>query len=63
MAKVLTDKKLIEEFLNRGVENIYPNRKFVEAKLATGARLTMYLGIDPTGPTLHLGHAIILAKL
>ena len=63
MAKVLTDKKLIEEFLNRGVENIYPNRKFVEAKLATGTRLTMYLGIDPTGPTLHLGHAIILAKL
>ncbi len=59
-----TDKNnKIEEFLTRGVENIYPNRDFVESKLKKGEKLTMYLGIDPTGPTLHLGHAIILKKL
>ncbi len=53
----------IEEFLTRGVENIYPNRSFVESKLKKGEKLTMYLGIDPTGPTLHLGSAIVLKKL
>lgn len=55
--------KKIEEFLNRGIENIYPNREFVENKLKKGEKLTIYLGIDPTGPTLHLGHAIMLKKL
>jgi tyrosyl-tRNA synthetase len=53
----------IDEFLSRGVENIYPNKEFLRSKLIKGEKLSMYLGIDPTGPTLHLGHAIILKKL
>lgn len=58
-----TDPKKIEEFLTRGVENIFPNKEFVEKQLKSGKRLKMYLGIDPTGPTLHLGHAVQLKKL
>jgi len=61
--KVSTDKDLIEKFLTRGVEKIYPSKNFLEDKLNDGKKLRIYLGIDPTGPTLHLGHAIILAKL
>jgi len=61
--KTDTDSKKIEELLTRGVENIYPNRKFLEEKLKNGEKLTLYLGIDPTGPCLHLGHAISLMKL
>ena len=57
------DKNKIEEFLNRGVEMIYPTRDFLKQKLESGARLSIYNGIDPTGPTLHLGHGIILKKL
>lgn len=53
----------IEELLDRGVSAIYPNRAFLENLLKSGKRLTIYLGIDPTGPTLHLGHAIQLRKL
>ncbi|MEI6057801.1 MAG: tyrosine--tRNA ligase, partial [bacterium] len=57
----------IEQFLSQGIENIYPNKDFVKARLLKGnkgdQRLTMYLGIDPTGPTLHLGHATVLKKL
>ncbi|MDP6387902.1 MAG: tyrosine--tRNA ligase [Candidatus Pacebacteria bacterium] len=53
----------IENFLSRGVENIYPNKQFLEEKLKKGEKLTMYLGIDPTGPSLHLGHATVLKKL
>src|SRR5947207_7059484 len=33
------------------------------SKLALGRRLRVKLGVDPTSPDLHLGHAIILRKL
>jgi tyrosyl-tRNA synthetase len=61
--KISTDEGDIQDFLDRSVENIYPSREFLEAQLKKGVRLSMYIGIDPTGPTLHLGHAIILKKL
>jgi tyrosyl-tRNA synthetase len=51
------------ELLTRGVENIYPSKAYLESRIAKGEKLTIYLGIDPTGPTLHLGHAIPLLKL
>jgi len=52
-----------EELLSRGVEKIYPSREFLEKRLASGEKLRVYLGIDPTGPTLHIGHLIPLLKL
>ena len=52
-----------KELLTRGVEKIFPNTAFLEEKLKRGEKVSLYLGIDPTGPTLHLGHAIILKKL
>lgn len=61
--KIDTDVKKVEEFLIRGVENVYPNLDFVRKLLTSGRRLKVYLGIDPTGPTLHMGHAIVLKKL
>lgn len=60
---VITDKKQIEELLDRGVENIYPSREFLEKELLSGRRLTLYTGYDPTGPSLHIGHGITMAKL
>jgi len=63
MSKIITDKQKIDEFLTRGVDNIYPNVNFVRKLLLSGRKLKMYLGIDPTGPDLHLGHAIPLTKL
>jgi tyrosyl-tRNA synthetase len=56
-------EKKIKELLTRGVENIFPTKKFLEDALKSGKKLTIYLGIDPTGPSLHLGHAISLMKL
>lgn len=49
--------------LERGVENIFPNREFLEKQLKSGKPLTVYTGYDPTAPTLHIGHAITLMKL
>lgn len=63
MSKSITDKSRIEEVLTRGVERVYPNEDFLRKLLSSGKRVTVYLGIDPTGPSLHLGHAIPLMKL
>ncbi len=52
-----------DELLIRGIANIYPSKEYVEARILRGEKLTIYLGIDPTGPTLHLGNAIPLKKL
>lgn len=61
--KVDNDPQKVEEILTRGVENIYPNADFLKSKMLKGERLTIYLGIDPTGPTLHLGHLIPILRL
>ena len=60
---IVTDEAKIEEFLTRGVENIFPNKEFLKSKLLKGERMTFYLGADPTGDSLHLGHAIPIKKL
>lgn len=52
-----------EELLKRGISAIYPSVEFLESKLKSGKKLTLYLGIDPTGPTLHLGHFIPIKKM
>ena len=63
MPKVLVDKALIEKFLDRGVEAIYPSKEALREKLTTGERLRIYQGFDPTGPFLHIGHAIGIRAL
>lgn len=63
MKSVVTDPAAIEVFLQRSVEKVYPAADFLKARMSEGKALTLYLGIDPTGPTLHLGHAVILLKL
>ena len=63
MTKVITDEKQIQEFMTRGVEKLYPSMDFLYSRLTSGEQLSMYLGIDPTGPTLHMGHSIPLRKL
>lgn len=53
----------LQELLTRGVANIIPNREDLEKKLESGEKLNIYLGIDPTAPNIHLGHAVSLRKL
>ena len=60
---VITDEKLIDEFLERGVENIYPTKDELRKKLMSGERLRIYQGFDPTGPYLHVGHAMGIRAL
>jgi tyrosyl-tRNA synthetase len=48
--------------LKQGVAQIISEAE-LRAKLALGRPLRVKLGVDPTSPDLHLGHAIILRKL
>jgi tyrosyl-tRNA synthetase len=61
--RAAADLAAIKAFLTRGVENVYPSAEALEKKLLSGDKLTIYLGVDPTGPDLHLGHAIPMRKL
>ena len=63
MPNIITDEQSVTNFLERSVENVYPNKEAFAKALGSGKRLTAYLGIDPTGPSLHLGHAIAMRKL
>lgn len=57
------DPNKIEELLNRGVERVFPSPEFLKKALLGGRQLKIYLGVDPTGESLHLGHVIPLMKL
>jgi tyrosyl-tRNA synthetase len=50
------------ELLLSGAAAVIPEDE-LEAKLATGRPLRVKLGIDPSAPDLHLGHAVVLRKL
>ncbi|MFA5130133.1 MAG: tyrosine--tRNA ligase [Patescibacteria group bacterium] len=63
MPRLNADPSDVKAFLERGVENVFPDIAPVETALLSGKRLRVYTGVDPTGPTLHMGHAIWLRKL
>ncbi|MEI7620702.1 MAG: tyrosine--tRNA ligase, partial [Candidatus Falkowbacteria bacterium] len=63
MDKVITDKKLVDELLSRGVEKIYPSRELLEKKLLSGEKIRLYCGYDPSATALHIGNAISINKL
>lgn len=53
----------INGLLTRGIQQILPSREALKRELEGGKKLTVYLGIDPTAPYLHLGHSITLFVL
>lgn len=58
MAKVITDPKIIDSILERGViAEVLPSKESFRDSLLSGRRLRFYLGIDPTSTSLHLSHA------
>ncbi len=56
------DKRKIDELLARNVEEVV-EKEHLRRALASGKKLRVKLGIDPTSPDLHLGHAVVLRKL
>lgn len=62
MAKIITDEKLINEVLNRGVAEVIV-KEHLKKRMLAGEKLRIKFGIDPTGSVLHLGHAVVFKKL
>ena len=52
----------LPDLLTRGVEQIMPDAKTLAAEL-NKRTIRVYLGIDPTGAFLTLGHSVVLRKL
>lgn len=48
--------------IRSGIADLVPEADLAK-KLASGRALTIKLGVDPTAPDLHLGHAVPLRKL
>lgn len=59
----MNQEQIIDDLLDRGVENIISDRKSLKTRLISGDTLNCYLGIDPTATRIHLGHAFPLRKL
>ncbi len=57
---ISTDNQKIERLLGNRVEQVVGDLK---ERLASGKKLRVKLGADPTAPDLHLGHAVQLRKL
>lgn len=61
--KPVLDAAKVDRLLTRGVENVYPTKEKLRELLMSGRRLRIYVGIDPTSPNLHIGHAMQFRKL
>jgi tyrosyl-tRNA synthetase len=56
----MSAKNNIQEAVTKSIDKIYPSKEALMAQLASGKKLTIYWGIDPTGPDLHIEHAVNL---
>lgn len=62
----MQDPKLQLETLKRGAAEIISEQDLLaklERSYRTGKPLTVKLGLDPSAPDIHLGHAVVLRKL
>lgn len=58
----INKEEKIESLLTRNVHEVI-EQEHLQKMLLGGKKLRVKLGIDPTSPDLHLGHAVILRKL
>ncbi len=62
MPQQKTNSQQLTTILTRGVEQVLPDKKSLE-ELMSKRTIRVYLGIDPTGSLLTLGHSVVLRKL
>lgn len=58
----MKNSQRVEELLSRGVQEILPSKEELK-KLMTKRKIRLYLGLEPTAKSLHLGHTVNLRKL
>jgi tyrosyl-tRNA synthetase len=52
----------IDELLSRGIVDVI-GRDELEQRLRSHQPIRLYLGVDPTSPIIHVGHAVALRKM
>ena len=57
-----TGPDAIEQILERGIAEVI-GRDELERRLRAGQPIRIYLGVDPTSPVIHIGHAVVIRKL
>ncbi|MBP6892216.1 tyrosine--tRNA ligase [Candidatus Babeliales bacterium] len=63
MNKIISPKTQSDlEILTLGIAQCVPQSDLIN-KLESGKKLQIKLGMDPTAPDLHLGHAVVLKKM
>lgn len=60
---VITDEKVIDDLLNRGISEVLPSKEAFKQLLMSGKRIKIYQGYDPTADKLHIGNAIGMKML
>lgn len=58
----MSETTQIDQVLTRGVAEVLPSKNSL-AELMQQRKIRVYLGIDPTGAFLTLGHSVVLRKL
>lgn len=53
----------IEHLITHGVSEVYPTPGALTEALSSGRKLRIYVGVDPTSASLHIGHAMQFRKL
>lgn len=61
--KVITNENEIDDLFSRYLDSVLPSKEKAVEMLKSGRKLSFYLGIDPTGPDIHLGHTTNLLFL
>lgn len=58
----MQDNRTKFDLISRGTVQMIPKDE-IEQKINSDAKLKIKLGMDPTAPDLHLGHAVVLSKM
>lgn len=58
----MNDLEKTLKLIKSGTAQLVPEAELIE-KLKSGKKLKIKLGMDPTAPDLHLGHAVVLSKM
>jgi tyrosyl-tRNA synthetase len=66
MTKKITidySEESVNRFFDRKLNTVYPSPEKFKELLMSGKRLKFYMGADPTGPRLHIGHLLGILKM
>ncbi|MBU0708336.1 tyrosine--tRNA ligase [Patescibacteria group bacterium] len=56
-------KEDLDHLLTYNIDTVYPSAETAREILNSGKQISIYLGVDPSSPNIHLGNAVVIRKL